>query len=502
MIGKYRAISLFITLITCLSIVFSMAGCGDDDDDILGLDPAPQFQLTSDKGPEHYVYPGEVPWLYVICTPEMYRPEKPVYVWRISFNQNQIEEIVHDSEPEVEKPEASRNSLYSWPNSDDLFYKCTNEGIYKFQVDLYDYNEYTSDENTAKIYSSYTHTVYCEHFRISIEATPTENSRVYNLKATVANPQYITSNYPSKWQFINESTGLVDTGMTEEISFPYDLSNKGTHEVEHRFQQAGKYKVVFTIESHTGEQIASAQTTVDVTHTFQILAPEGPLKTGQEYTFTARTDSPEVLPDSPVYKWDFGDGNGITIPFSNEAIHLYVKGDTYTVSVQLFESEEAGAPLLGTATAEVEVEASADHLTEIQQMNKFALDFAIQHDYVEGMSGIFLWDWDSHGEVVWNGVNGFMEWEQYGHSERMTCRVSEDGTVLEQLKIRHEFAELDAWYELEIQNLPFWEGAMPDRFAVNVDDEDVENYVVYFHTYRTAGYHWNTDARLYVRFEK
>ena len=149
------------------------------------------------------------------------------------------------------------------------------------------------------------------------------------------------------------------------------------------------------------------------------------------------------------------------------------------------------------------VEESPNHLVELHQMKKFALDFAVQHNYVEGMSGVFLWDWDSFGEVVWDGINFSMEWSQYSHFERMTGRVSEDGTSIEQLKIRHEFIDSQGqttWHELEIQNLPFWEDTMPDRFLVEVDDKDVEKYVTYFNSYRTAGYQWNDEARLFVRF--
>ena len=101
------------------------------------------------------------------------------------------------------------------------------------------------------------------------------------------------------------------------------------------------------------------------------------------------------------------------------------------------------------------------------------------------------------------GINFSMEWSQYNHSERMTGRVSEDGTLIEQLKIRHEFIDSNGrteWYELEIQNLPFWEDTMPDRFVVDVDHDDVENYVTYFNSFRTAKYQWNDEARLYVRF--
>ena len=58
-----------------------------------------------------------------------------------------------------------------------------------------------------------------------------------------------------------------------------------------------------------------------------------------------------------------------------------------------------------------------------------------------GLSGLFSWVWDSYGEVIWDGVNFSMQWEQYNHSEVMTGRVYADGTIIEQLIIRHEFGD-------------------------------------------------------------
>ncbi len=497
---KSRVTAAILALIIGLTLLFSPAGCGDDDD-ILGL---ATLELVSYRGSTHYGLVGANTWVYVVCTPESERPAKPVYVWTISFNGNFIEEVVHDSEPKTETATADQyqtddDTKYSWPNSDDLVYKFTEAGTYTAHVDLYDYNEYTKDKSKAKILANFTHTIHCDNLRVSIKATPTENSREYTLQAVVENPKYFPIGYPVKWDFINESTGQSDTGPVLVTSPEYSLSETGIQEAVHQFQGMGNYRIVFTVSDHKGNKITSAETTVDVTQAFQIMVPEGPLKTGREYTFIARTDSPETLSDTPSYVWDFGDGSGIIIPYSNEATHVFQTVGTKTISLKVYASEEQGAPLLGSANVDVAVEASANHLIELHQMKHFALTFAVQHDYIEGMSGVFVWGWDSHAEVVWDGVNFSMEWAQYGHWERMTGQVSEDGTVIEKLKIRHEFNDSE-WYELEIQNLPFWEDTMPDRFIVDIYDEDVQNYVVYFNSHRTAGYQWTDDARLYVQF--
>lgn len=294
------------------------------------------------------------------------------------------------------------------------------------------------------------------------------------------------------WEFSDGNARRTDTN-TFEWTFPKERTYDLRGEIRHSTSKDGIEKdEIFAFGQATVSVAKAPELTIEV--------PPPPLQTSKEYTFSAVHESPEKLTEEPYYEWDFGDGSGIGMPFSNEATHLYEKAGTYTVRVELFESEEEDAPLLGVTTAEVEVEASADHLAELHQMKKFSLDFAVQHDYVEGMSGRYSWDFESYGEVIWDGVNFSMQWEQYNHSEVITGRVSEDGTIIEHLKIRHEFSDTE-WYELEIQNLPFWTDTMLDRFIVSVSNEDVQNYVVYFNTYRTAGYQWTNDAMLYVKFQ-
>jgi hypothetical protein len=375
MIAKSRATAIIMTLIICLSLGFSMTGCKGTED-LLTLNPD-QVKLTSNFETEQFIHPGTDIYLSVHCENTANLPEKPIYVWTILYNQTQIEEITHGSEMKVEPPKESSygdspgknpDPEYSWPNIDDLSYKCTNEGTYTIRVSLYDSEEYTKDKNTATLYSSYTFNVYSEHLRVSLKAAPTENSREYHLQATIENRKHIKYYAIAKWQFLNDITGQADTGTTEELTIREDMYDPGTQEVVHQFQQTGKYRVVFTLNDYDGFTIASAETVVDINQDLQIITPSGLLKTGEEYTFTARTDSPENLPDAPVYEWEFGDNNGKIIPFSNEATHLYEKEGTYTVRVLLLESDEEAAPLLGVATAEVQVEAgNIDALSFLQQ---------------------------------------------------------------------------------------------------------------------------------------
>jgi PKD repeat protein len=493
------------------------SGCKDnlDDEDFLKtFSPLSLNTYTLDT----YVISGKTAHIGSVCEPALMGPDKPVFVWRMFHNGNLIEEITHDSDTSPFSlgsdnstfyrtgEEEATHEKYSWPNFDQLQYTFNEPGTYTIETTLYEYDEYSKDGNKALIVSNDSLTIYCDTIKLSIEAAPAPGVREFSFKATIENPQFIKLGYPIKWEFINVSTGQPDAGLTEEVSGKDSLLTTGVQEVDHTFQNAGKYKAMFTIsnyESSGKNPIASAETTIDVTTGFTIVPPQGSLKTGQEYRFIARTNSPNDLTEAPSYEWDFGDGTMKVIPYSNEVIHSFDKPGKHVIYVEVFDSEEEAANVLGTAYLTINIEESSSHLLELHKMKKFALSFAVQHDYVEGMSGVFSWAWDSYGEVIWDGINFSMEWSQYNHSERMTGRVSEDGTLIEQLKMRHEFIDskgLTEWYELEIQNLPFWEDTMPDRFIVDIDDEEVGKYVTYFNSYRTAGYQWNNEARLYVRF--
>jgi len=509
MISKSRSIAIIIALIICLGLGFSMMGCKGEAGPL--EDMPDQVNLSRFNESDRYTYPGSTLYLSTTCDKIDKLPEKPVYVWTVLSEGNIIDEIIHDKLVKVRHDdyydEDAEDEEDEWPCTDEIKYEFLQEGTYNFRIDLYDNDEYKTLGNLAPRYGTITKTVHCEAVRISLTATPTGESREYTFTAKVENKNVLGLYAFPKWKFLQWTEpgvgALHDDGKTEKYSEEDDMGfDTGVHVATHQFQQDGKYRIVFSLTNEKDNEFAKTDIALDITGVeLAIRVPTQPLKTGQEYTFTAQNDYPEKMPESPVYEWDFGDNNGIVIPFSNEATHLYEEAGTYTVRVGLFNSGDDAAPLLGVATAQVTVEAAANHLIELHQMNKFSLDFAVQHDYVGGQSGIYLWDFNSHGEVIWDGINFSMQWQQDGHSEIMTGRVSEDGMMIEQLKIRHEFGDTE-WYELEIQNLPFWTDTMPDRFIVEKSDEDVQDYVVYFNTYRTAGYHWNDDASLYVRFEK
>ena len=84
-------------------------------------------------------------------------------------------------------------------------------------------------------------------------------------------------------------------------------------------------------------------------------------------------------------------------------------------------------------------------------------------------------------------------------------RFSGNGSIIMQLRIRHEFIDSDGTamrYEPETANLLFREDTMSDRFIFDKSGEEVGEYMTYFNSYRTAGYQWVEDARAYIRLGK
>ena len=407
-------VSIFLIMIICLT-AFSITGCGDDDDP-LGLG----ILKLSGGNPTHYEIPGTKSWIFVVCEPETERPKKPVYVWTISHNGEFIEEIMHDSEPATatKTTDTAYSSFdddlrkYSWPNSNTLTYNWSKTGTYTAKVNLYEYNDYSKDKNKAKILASFTHTIHCDNAKLSLVATPTANSREFTFKATADKPKFLPFGCPVKWEFIEESTGAADTGTTEQISSEYALFEDGVLEVDHQFQKGGKYKVIFTVVGYGTSPIASAETMVDVSQDLQIIVPSGPLKTGKEYTFTARTDSMDNLPDAPSYEWDFGDGNGLIIPFSNDATHLYEIPGKYTVRVLMFESDDVVAPLLGVATVDITVEQGDINVLEfLQKTTHLAVyvrgdtTYHQSDGYTRPANGCMLGVYYVESKTTWNGTH-------------------------------------------------------------------------------------------------
>jgi len=482
--------TLFVTL-TLLFIVVStqIIACNSGADILEDNIDQVEFIVKIDSSYMHdrvnYLYPNEEFEMEIIAKNPEKLPEKTTYVWTsiqtAGGNYFHEEAGVYD--------DVTDNSQY-------IYQPFENEGEYTVRCDLYDTEEYRVYGVTAPRLGTVERQFTVRAVNIDIKSELLGEGK-YRFTPQITNPEIGPAYLGYHFDFGDGDLEILHKRSGDDITHEYH--NEGTYSVVVELLADARVRggIIAT-------PIATSKITVEVGGSeFFIVTPSPTLKVGEDYIFRAMASG--LLPIAPSYEWDFGDGTGKIIPFSNEVTHVFKEAGSHVIYVEVFESEEEASPQLGSAFIEVDVVATASHLEELHQMKRFSLDFAVQHDYVEGMSGVFLWDWNSFGEVVWDGVNFTMEWEQDNHSEKMFGSVSEDGTIIKQLKIRREFVDSKGnteWYELETIVLPFWTDTIPDRFIVDKSGEAVKEFVPYFNTYRTAGYQWTKDARLYVKFEK
>ena len=368
-----------------------------------------------------------------------------------------------------------------------------NEGTYKIRADLYDSEDFKSFGVGAPLIDTDEREFTVDAIDFEIE-TAVIDERVIEFKPKILNPEIGPVYTELRVHFGDNTVEVFEGTPPESITHSYTV--EGTYIIS--------AELIFKSEDDNSV-IAKSDTSVRVKGDLYIVAPSGPLTTDTVYTFQAH--QVKRLPSSSAYEWDFGDGTVAKIPYTNEVSHLFIKPGSYVVSVDVLDSEVLGENILASTYLSIEVMESAIFLDELHQMNKFDLDFSVNHDYADNKYGIFSWEWDSFGELTWDGPHFSMEWSQDRHSEHMIGRVSEDGTTIEHLIIRHEFLEYDRaqttqWYELIIHDLPLLTGEAPDRFTAHERGVELSDFVTYFNTYKTEGYNWTKDAFLTIRFEK
>lgn len=369
----------------------------------------------------------------------------------------------------------------------------TNEGTYKIRADLYDSEEFESLGVGAPLLDTdeYEITVKAIDFEIETEVI---DERVIQFTPKIRNPEIGPVYTGLRMHFGDNTVEVFEENIPESII--------------HSYLTEGIYNVTAELLYESIENsavIAKSDTSVRVKGDLYIVAPSGTLRTDTIYTFQAH--QVKIIPSASAYKWDFGDGTVAKIPYTNEVSHLFIKPGSYVVSVDVLDSEVLGENKLASTYLPIEVEEPANYLADLHRMKKFDLDFTVQHDYTDLTTGIFVWDWDSYGEVIWDETHFSMEWSQDRHSEHMMGRMSEDGITIEHLIIRHEYQDTDRahtirWYELVIHNLPFTTDEVPDRFTVNKRGEELRDFVIYFNTYKTEGYLWTKASGLNIKFEK
>jgi len=367
----------------------------------------------------------------------------------------------------------------------------TEEGSYRIRVDLYDFEQYQSVGIEAPLLSTDEREITVEAVDFVIETKEIE-PKLMQFNPAVLNPEIGPVYTGLRIQFGDDAIEEFEGSIPESITHTFTV--EGFYDVTAELLYEGQYET---------SVIARGETSFRVKGSLYITTPPGVLKTDTEHTFQAHQF--ESLTSNPKYKWDFGDGKVSRILATNEATHSYMYSGSYVIRVDLIDGDTKEATVVTSAYLPVEIEESGYFLTELQKMTRFRMNFAVQQDYKDHTSGIFRWDCNTGGKLIWNGTNFSLDWSKGTHSEHVTGRVSEDGAVIEHLIIRHEFLDFNRvtqWYQLVINNLPISTAEAPNRFTVDKQGEELGDFVLSFNTYNTEGYYWTEDAALQIKFEK
>ncbi len=367
----------------------------------------------------------------------------------------------------------------------------TDEGTYNIRADLYDTGQYQSIGNGTPVISTDEIQFIVEAADLLIESEEIDK-RVIQFKPKILNPEI----------------GLVYTGLRMHFgdNTIEEFEGKIPESIMHSYETEGFYNItaeLFFKAKFYDLILTKSEKTIRVKGNLYIISLPEPLKTDTEYTFQAL--QVETLTSKPKYKWAFGDGKISKILSTDAVTHSYVQPGSYTLHVDLIDGETKENIILASTNLTIEIEESGYFLSELQQMKKFDLVFTVQQDYIDHTSGIFKWDCGSGGALIWDGTHFSLDWSKDTHSEHLTGRVSEDGTILEHLIVRHEFVDFNRttqWYELITMDLPLSLNEAPNRFSVDKQGTELSTFVTSFNTYITEGYQWTKNAELHIKFEK
>lgn len=486
--NKILSVAVFVILLTNLMLVTactSDAGLLEDkiDQVELTLEINSSYHYETQEG---YLYPKEEFDIFVKAIDKNKLPQQTTYVWNVI--QTTGGNLIYDLEQQHAK---AVSSIVHKPIS------LIDEGTYTIRVDLYDTKEYEISGVLAPRWGTVEKHVTVKALETEVKAELIGEGK-YRFTPRIVNPEI----YPVNWGY------QFDFGDGNKEYLRIDENDSITHE----YKKEGIYPVIIETMIAQDDTIATTKLSVSVIGSeFFIEGPSTSLKVGQEYTFRAMTSG--LLPASPSYEWYFGDGNGLVIPFSNEATHIYAKEGTYTVNVKVFESDEEAAPLLGVATTEVTIEPSTvDFLDSLRQTNWIEIGLVCPIITTYGSHDAWHSEWaedNSLGIIQWEGSHFSVTWSSGRHSEVISGDVRQEGSELYvSLKARHEFdKDTDiAFWEIEISELPLSTYKLVEygevRFEGRKLDSDVPQYVTYFNMNDLISVDWSSDLSLNVVFDR
>jgi Tfp pilus tip-associated adhesin PilY1 len=139
------------------------------------------------------------------------------------------------------------------------------------------------------------------------------------------------------------------------VSWAWNFGNGGTATVQNPqgvlFSQGGSYNVTLTVKESDGDE-HTASVVINISDTGPIAAFDVDETSGVE-PFTATFFNQSTSHDGiSASKWEFGDGNTVTVDGSGGLTHEYVEEGTYTVKLTVYEADGSSHSASATITVQ------------------------------------------------------------------------------------------------------------------------------------------------------
>ena len=362
---------------------------------------------------DHYQYLGQDETYEVVCDNPDKLPENPVYEWTFQAEDKTVlDTYIFDKHGELIK-------------TDIEDYEFSIEGTNTIRVDLYDEDEFNAAANLAPRRGTVTIEVHVQALRVTIEAMPHGVGNIYTLNAKVDNPEYLPG--AAVYYFWNFGDGTTD----DKVDIP---------DTTHEFPDEGDFTVTVTLSNPFMREVfgqASRLVFVGETELRLIIDPaEIEWETNRGINFTVEAFipddiTPEMLPESVIWEWDFGDDSGIIteegrLTLGSSATHPYTILGEYEVRVTVRSSQAT------EVLAEVTTSVVISDLPYLKKTDRFSVYLEAWKKFNVGadLDGVFTLKNTNkmHSEdSLSNDDDWLLEWLAGNRFEAKTEWTTQDG---------------------------------------------------------------------------
>ena len=476
---------LLTSVLVSLSMISACAKDGDIEMDLL------QCQLRIEPS-NPYQYLGEDETYEVTCDNPDSLPKNPVYEWTFqSEDKTVLDTYIYRKSGDFIK-------------TDVKDYEFKKEGTNTIRVDLYEEDEFDVAGNLAPHRGTVTVEVNVEAIRVSIESMAHGVGNIYTLNAKVDNPQYLPGQVEYSWN-------LGDNSKEQKGNLT---------EITHEFPEESTYTVKLTLLDPYGEEVC-AQVTKKVVVGEEVEGTDIALRidpeeitweTGRGINFTVEavipeSITPEMLPESIIWEWDFGDDSDTEqqegkLTLGSMATHPYTNVGEYEVHVTVCTAQTK------EKLAEVKASVLISDLLYLKKTNRLSvylsawknlriganLDGSFTQKDTSKMSSEDGLRNDAEWPLEWVGQNKFeaeRDWTTQDGVDKvwkLTGQVDATGTVIIWVTVTEKYNDPDyydpgrewSWHRMFSLNdirISKLSGGDAPSFYKKIDAEEVRQHV-------------------------